>query len=111
MEARIRIFMDVTKHRLPTLCPQLWANDRERKRSQRPRIVGFPGDSSHFRLISGLRREFESLQGHRVMRRDIGDFVFLRSDFALRALFTRPQALNAAECVALVLIADALTTG
>ena len=64
MEASIRIYVDWAECRLPTVCPQLWANQPERTPPHSANNAGFPGMLNQFRTISALRRGFESLQGH-----------------------------------------------
>jgi hypothetical protein len=54
MKARIRIYMDWTERRLPTVCPQLWANQPERTPPYSMNNAGFPGMLNQFRTISAL---------------------------------------------------------
>jgi hypothetical protein len=56
--------MDEWERRLPTVCPQLWANEPDPTGSHSTKIVDFEGILSQFRQNTRLRRGFESLQGH-----------------------------------------------
>jgi hypothetical protein len=58
--------MDLLERLLPTVCPQLWANDPERVQSLSPENVVIPGFLSNFRAPSEVELGFESLQGHSV---------------------------------------------
>ena len=58
------IYMDLLERLLPTVCPQLWANDPERVQSLSPENVVIPGFLSNFRVSSEVELGFESLQGH-----------------------------------------------